>query len=151
MGTGLQPAASRTDSLASVPRVEYGNIFFPFLPHISPAWEKNRIIIKKKIEKDLPTPTEDKKSQMENPQAKNEILRKYHFRFRPVSVSQVDSTIRLVWEQQHSDWGGVGPSQGSCLWWMGYSLGMRSPGAPRPLYPVGFSENGPLDVAIGCN
>lgn len=92
--------------------------FFPFLPHISPAWEKNRI--KEKIEKDLPTPTEDKKSQMENPQAKNEILRKYHFRFRPVSVSQVDSTIvRLVWEQQHSDWGGVGPSQGSCLWWMG--------------------------------
>ena len=40
MGMGLQPAASRTDTLANFLRMEYGKIFFLSLPHVSPAWRK---------------------------------------------------------------------------------------------------------------
>lgn len=46
MGMGLQPAASRTGTLANFLRTEHGKIFFPSLPHVSLAWRK--IVGKKK-------------------------------------------------------------------------------------------------------
>lgn len=71
-GTGFKPAAGRMGSLAGFPRMEYGKMFRLLTSHFLSLGKKRR----KKKTMDLPISTEDKNSQTENPQTRNEILKK---------------------------------------------------------------------------
>lgn len=75
MGTGFKPAAGRMGSLAGFPRMEYGKMFCLLTSRFLSLGKKRR----KKKNMDLPIPTEDKNSQMEKPQTRNEILKKTSF------------------------------------------------------------------------